>query len=103
MPIFAADGDLAPSDPARGRAAGNLLIVHARAVRLNRESALLEHRQFDDTADQCLAWFSRQGTEGVIGISDAAKTIPAHDDVALCLQQTARAFFRLAQFPIAVG
>ena len=77
--------------------------MYARTVRLNRESALLEHRQFDNTADQSLAWFPRQGTESVIRVSDAAKIIPAHDDVALCLQQTARAFFRLAQFPIAVG
>ena len=41
--------------------------------------------------------------EGVVGVGDAAARVAAHDQVALRFQQAARALFRLAQFPIAVG
>ena len=47
--------------------------------------------------------FAGERAEGVVGVSDAALRVAAHDHVALRFQQAARALFRLAQFPIAVG
>ena len=75
------------------------MVVHAGAVRLNRNDAMLEDRQIQNAADQFSAWFFRQGTEDVIGIGNAATVVPTQNDVALRLQQTTCPFFRFTQLP----
>ena len=47
-----ADRDVAPGDPARAIRRGDLLVVHARAVRQRRDRALFEQRQRNVAADQ---------------------------------------------------
>ncbi len=69
----------------------------------HRHGALRENGQFGRGADQGLAAAAGERAEGVIGVSDAAAGVAAHDQVALRLQQTARALFGLAQLPIVVG
>ena len=77
--------------------------MHAGAVGEHARLALLEHRQRGRLADQLLARLAGERAEGVVGIGDVALRVAAHDQIALRLQQAARALFRLAQFPIAVG
>ena len=100
---FAAHRDFAPGDPARAVAGSDLLVVHAGAVGEHLDFALLEHAQLDFFADERVARLAGERAESVIGVSDAGIGVAPHDQVALRLQQAARALFRLAQLPIAVG
>lgn len=79
------------------------MVVHAGAVGQYRHRASVEDRQLNGLADQGLSLFSSQGTERVVGVGDAAMVVAAHDQVALRLQQTARALLGFAQLPIPVG
>ena len=98
----AAHHDLAPGDPARGRSTDDILVVHAGAVGQHREGPLRDNGQFGGGADQVGAAEPGEGAEGVVGVGDTAARVAAHDQVALRLQQAARTFFQLAQFPIVV-
>ena len=88
--------------PARAIATGNFLVVHARPIGLYRWCALLKDAQLNGVAGQGLARFSGERTIGVVGISNQASAVATYDHVALRGEQAARAFFRLAQFPVAV-
>ena len=64
--------------------------------------ALLFHRQREGGAEQFLARASGQRAERIIGISDRAVAVAAHDDVALRLEKAFGALLRFADFPVAV-
>ncbi len=95
--------DLAPRDPARAVGRRDLLVVHAGAVVMQRGLALLDHRQRERAADELVARAGSQRAEGVVGVGDAVVAVTADDDVALRLEQAARALLGLLELPIAVG
>ena len=102
-PGVVADEALAPGDPARAERAGDLLVVHAGAVRLQRGVALFENFKREAGADQFVARLLREFAIGVVGVADAALGVAQHDQVALRFEQPARALLGLLQFPVPVG
>ena len=94
---------VAPGDPARAVAAGDLLIMHPGAVGLERGVALLDHLQGERGAGERFARRSGERAERVVDEGDAALAVAAHDDVALGLQKAAGPLLDLLELPVAVG
>ena len=74
----------------------------ARAVGENRGFALLQNRQGEIRGENGFAVAAGQRAEGIIGISDPAKAVPANDHVVLRFKEARGAFLRFPDFPIAV-
>ena len=74
--------------------------MHARIVKLNRHGTLFENGQADNGTDQSHARLAHERAECVIGISDTAKIITAHDEITLRLQQASSTLCRFTQLPI---
>jgi hypothetical protein len=100
--LAGADHDFAPGDPPRAVRRRDLLIMDAGGVGKERGIALLEDAQRHGAPEQLCPAASAQPAKGIIGVGDGARTVMAHDDVALGFQQTARALLRLLELPVSV-
>ena len=94
---------VAPRDPARAVAAGDLLVMRTGAVRHDREVALHDHVEPEGLAEQRFARRPRQRAKGVVGVGDAPLAVAPDDDVALRLEKALGALLGLLELPIAVA
>jgi hypothetical protein len=100
--LTGADRHLAPSDPALAFGSRNFLVVAARAIGSDRGCALLNHLRLIACADERVARAAGERAERVVGVSDAALAVAAHDHVALGCQERACALLCFLELPVAV-
>ena len=80
----------------------NLFVVHLGPVGLGDNGTTVTNRQLRCATNQNLTRLASKLAESIICISDPARTVAPDDNVALRLQQAARALFRFTHFPEAV-
>ena len=97
--VLSPNGRLLPLDPARAVRRVDRLVLARDPFAPDHTRPALAYGKPEILPEQLGAWAACELAEDVIGVSDAVARIPAHDQIALPVEEATGPFLRLAQFP----